>query len=96
MIAKSVNAAANPSSRGIGFKALNSIPKTEFVKFVNSSRGVSWEVNGRMSRDTRIDVLTYLMNLIFYNNYSKIAAIFGLDISLTDLTNSRHGGSSRA
>jgi hypothetical protein len=86
MNAKSVNAAANPSSREIGFKALNSMQKIEFVKFVNSSRGVLWEVSGVMLRDTLVDGLTYLMNLILHNKYKYLTSFMGLDVSLTDLT----------
>src|SRR5262245_56034796 len=94
MIAESIKAAANPSSRGIGFKALNSMSKSEFVKFFNSSRGVSWEVwevSGVMPRDTLIEVLNYLKNLILHNKYKCLTSFMGFDVSLTDLMNPRLG-----
>jgi len=75
MIAKSINAASNPSSLENRAGALNSMQETESVKFINPSRGVLWGVHGMSFRDTLIDGLMYLMNLILYKNYKYLSSV---------------------
>ena len=74
MIAKSLNAASNPSSRENRSNALNSMQKTEFFKFLNSSRGVLGEVYGMTFPSTLIEGLRDLKYLILYNEYRYLAS----------------------